>query len=246
MSISVRIVLAAVGLAALLPTFACEEFATPAELADTQILAVRVEPPAVSPGERARLDILVAGPDGPVAAPTVDWEIEPATTGAALLGAIEVDGGEVYYRAPDQVAEDPSVAAVRATVQAEERELVAVKAVGVTNLPLRNPTLSVFEADGQDLLTAEVLALAPGQEIELRIDLESGVDDENLFAWYSTAGEIERYQSNPTTLVAQEQPGDGWLMVVVRNSLGGVVWGQVPISVAAGGASARFDERGPR
>ncbi len=39
----------------------------------TQILAVRGEPPEVAPGEVARYSLLVATPDGPVAAPAASW-----------------------------------------------------------------------------------------------------------------------------------------------------------------------------
>ncbi len=221
---------------------ACEEFATPAELAGPQILAVRSESPAVPPGERVALEILVAGPDGEIETPDVSWAVEPAAVGAAPIGAIEVEeDGSAYYRAPATVAEEPTFSAVRATVQVDDLELVAIKALGVTNLPFENPSVSLLRADEQDLLAADAaLALSPEQTVELEVDIAPAITEETSFSWYATVGEIEEYRSNPTELVAPEEAAEGVLFVVVRDGLGGITWAQAPIIISgtASGAAA--------
>ncbi|GAB4568146.1 MAG: hypothetical protein Tsb0020_21260 [Haliangiales bacterium] len=227
---------------------ACEEFATPAELAGPQILAVQTKPPAVRPGERVALEILVAGPDGEIEAPDVSWAVEPAAVGTAPIGTIEIEeDGSAYYRAPAMVAEEPTFSAVRATVQVDDLELDAIKTLGVTILPFENPSVSLLRADEQDLLAADAaLRLSPGQTVELEVDIAPAIINITTFSWYATVGEIEEYRSNPTELIAPEEAAEGVLFVVVRDGLGGSTWAQVPIIVsgAASGAAAASAARG--
>ena len=98
----------------------CDEFATPAELATAQVLAIRTEPPAVPPGGRAELEILVADSDGPIAAPDITWETTAAVLGEPPLGAVvTLADGRAEYTAPTSVDETPTVGAVLATVHVD-------------------------------------------------------------------------------------------------------------------------------
>lgn len=214
----------------------CNEFATPAELATTQILAIRAEPPAVPLGERSQLDILVADNNGPIAAPDVTWEIASTAPGGPLFGTVAgLADGRAEYTAPASADETPVVGMVRATVHVDamdaSRDLEALKAVVIGDVPLVNPTLTAFNVDQQDALLAEQVRVSRGEVAALELATDPAVTDESTFAWYSTVGEIERYQSNPTELLAGDQPASGWLIGVVRDGRGGVVWRAVELVI---------------
>ncbi len=70
-----------------------------------------------------------------------------------------------------------------------------------------------------------------GDAVELSVTVDPPADDMTTYAWYSTLGEIEQYQSSPTQLVAPDAAGDGWLFVVVRNANAGAAWHKLPLRV---------------
>ena len=210
----------------------CNDLATPAELVRPQVLAIRADPPAIPPGEASALSILVADQDGAVPSPEVTWEATAGNPGEPPLGSVAVgDGGEVIYTAPDAISEELAIATVTARVASDAGELVAVKAIGIGDLPLSNPELMAFTADGADLLADQTLTLEVGQTVSLAVDIGQASGDMTTFAWYATAGTIDLYQSNPVDMVARDEPGSGWLFVVVRDGLGGVVWQAIEVTV---------------
>lgn len=221
-----RVVLSLLAASVALGGTACDDFATPAELAGPQILAVQAEPAAVLPGETTTLSILVADQSGEVTDPAVNWQITPTNPGEPLLG--ELAAGETataLYTAPGDVTATVTVASVTADVTIASDVLTAVKAIPIGSVPISNPEMQGLRADGDDILDTSSLTLSAGQTVTLEVDVGADTDgDMTTFAWYSTAGEIERYQSNPTELVVRDTTGDTWLFVVVRNGLGGVIW----------------------
>jgi hypothetical protein len=210
----------------------CDEFATPAELASPQILAIRAEPPAVPPGGSAVLDILVADSSGAIPSPVVTWQVTPSIPDDPPLGTIEPGaGGTAIYTAPAELAMTPDVAAVTATVSLPDDQLTALKAVIIGDAPLQNPALTAFSVDEEDRLAQTSLTLGVGESVMLELAAEPAIDEMSSFAWYCTVGEIARYQSNPAELVAQDEPGSGWLFAVMRDGRGGVVWHALEITV---------------
>jgi hypothetical protein len=210
----------------------CDQFATPAELASPQILALRAEPPAVPPGGSAALDILVADASGVIASPVVTWKVTPSLPDELPLGQIEPGaGGTAIYTAPAELAMSPAVAAVTATVFLPDDELTAIKAVIIGDLALQNPALTAFTVDGEDRLAQPSLTLEVDQVVRLQLATQPAIDEMSLFAWYCTVGAIAQYQSNPVELVAQDEPGSGWLFAVMRDGRGGVVWHAVAVTV---------------
>lgn len=212
----------------------CKEFATPAELSRTQILAVVTEPPAVPPGGRSALSILVADQSGQVEEPTVAWASVSPLPDADAIGEVEIDAeGNVQFVAPpEQPEDDPALAMVEATVtdDPEEASLLALKAVIVSRLPLVNPSLATLEADGTDLLGVGHLALRRDQTVTLNVEIDPPATEDSMYSWYCTIGTIEAYRSNPADLVADES-GEGWLFVVVRDGRGGVVWHKASVTI---------------
>ena len=212
----------------------CDEFATPAELAKPQILAIRADPASVSPGGTTTLTILVADDSGPVVDPAVTWETTATNPGEPPLGSVASPSGEqVVFTAPSEVSDSIAVASVMARVTISGDELLAIKAVPIGDVPLSNPELVALTADGGDLLASNTLSLTRGQTVSLEVEVDNGLvgDDMTSFAWYTTSGAIERYQSNPVELVAADEPGSGSLIAVVRNGVGGVVWRILDVAV---------------
>ena len=206
----------------------CEDFAVPAELDRPQILAIASEPASVAPGERARLSILIAGPDGPLTPDAVSWSLttEP---GVPQLGRIEREGDDAFYVAPAAVDDDPTGTLIEAEVSAGEVALTGLKAMVVTELDLQNPVVTAFERDGQEVERAELPVLR-GAHFELAIALAPEATDDLEVAWYSTSLTIEKYRSHPTEVVVPEEAEDGWLIAVARDR-GGVGWLAIPVVV---------------
>ncbi len=205
----------------------CEDFATPAELDRPPILAIASDPASVGPGERARLSLLVAGPDGVVEPDEVSWSIT-AMPGVPELGRVEREGGESYYVAPPAVDVDPTGTLVQADVSAGGVDLTGLKAMVVTVLELENPSVTAIQRDGSAL--DGPLEVAPGDTFELAVTLEPEATDDLEVAWYSTSLTIEKYRSQPAEVVVEEEAEDGWMFAVARDR-GGVGWLAIPVVV---------------
>jgi hypothetical protein len=201
----------------------CADFATPAELDRPQILAIASEPASLEPGARARLSILVAGPEGEMEVGAVSWRVA-----GPALGRIEEEAGEVYYRAPSAIDEDPAGTLVEATARVDGAELVGVKAMVIGAVELANPAVSAIEANGQPI--GEALVIARGERVELTASLQPAASGDEQLAWYSNRLVIEKYRDQPTEAVAPEEAGDGWLFAVARDR-GGVGWRAVPVVI---------------
>jgi hypothetical protein len=212
----------------------CGDFPTPAELTKPTILAVVADPPLVDEGESTTLTVVVAGPDGPMVPDALDWTLIETLPGVPPFGALVAnDDGTATYTAPDPLPELPDDAppldSVQLDVTVGEETLTSIKAVVVTPVPGVNPSITsmvVGEVEAED-----GMHLASDVVYPISIDLDPAPGEDARYAWYSTVGAIEEYQSNPAELVAAEEPGDGWLFVVVRDGVGGVAWRGVEITV---------------
>lgn len=192
----------------------CSDFSTPAELDHAQIIAVRAEPPAVMPGERARLEVLVAGPDGPLSQPPASWSV-------AGGGAVAVDDSGVAVVVDGDVGSD--VVWVDVEVDIGGEILRARKALVIGAGPATNPevrALWVGDLDAGD----EPVVVGAGSTVPLAVDMDPEPGEGALVSWYSTVGDIDRYRLADSELVAPPAADSGWLMVVVRDGRGGVGW----------------------
>jgi len=205
----------------------CKDFATPAELDRPQIVAISSDPASVRPGQRARLSLLVAGPDGPTAPDAVTWSVT-AEPGVPELGRVERDGDDTFYVAPDAVDEDPTGTLVEAAVTSGDAELTGVKAMVVTRLDLENPTVTAILRDGAPV--EEELVAQRGVHFELDVAIEPEATDDLEVAWYSTSLAIEKYRSQPTEVEVPADAEDGWLIAAARDR-GGVGWLAVPVRI---------------
>jgi hypothetical protein len=225
----------AVLVAAVLPWLAaCTDFATPAELAKTTILAVVSEPPITPPGAQSRLELVVVDGNGRVAAPAATWSLVETLPGVPPMGRVSVnEDGTATYTAPSTpppaTPENPPIDSVQIEVAATPRTITALKAAIVADVASANPALATMTVGGAD---ARTMAVAPaGQTVPLAVTIDPPAGEDATYAWYTTRGEIEDYQSAEATLVAPEEAGTGWLFVVVRDGRGGVAWHGAPLAV---------------
>lgn len=214
---------------------ACDDFSTPAELSIPQVLAIRAQPPVVNVGETTELELFLANSDGRIASPDVTWTVTPTNPGEPRLGqVVGLSDGRAMFTAPDDIPENPSLGSVTATIRVPgdpAAELVAIKGVILGTVPLVNPTMTGLSVDGSDILLQDTITADRGRMLSLELATDPEISDMSTFAWYTTVGEIEAYQSNPTTLNTGEDAGSGWLFAVVRDGLGGVTWHSVGIVV---------------
>lgn len=209
----------------------CDEFATPAQLETSQIIAVISDPPVVRPGEFATLSAIVAGPDGEVVGLPTRWESVATFNGSLPLGSVVANAdGTATYTAPTDLDPDlPPVGTVEVHIDTADGERVAVKAIGIANLAATNPSLDAIVFDG--VPASASATLATGQTVELAVNITPEPSDDAIYAWYSTVGEIERYQSSPTSMIASDTATEGWVFAVARDGRGGIAWAKLAVTV---------------
>jgi hypothetical protein len=230
---------------------ACTDFRSPADLRYAQILAVRLEPPHLRAGERARIDVLVSDAAGALAERPpgeVGFAPDPAGRPPALppeaAGLIVRDGDAVFARAPDEAALEGIATAlglapgaallvplrIAIDVGGESRRadkvVTVLRSRDVPAVP--NPAIQELKLDGAPIDPDAGVVTSVGEH-ELAVAAE-GAAGPVAHSWYSAVGEIERYRSATARLSAKE-PGSGALLVVVRNEHGGVAWRAVTLTV---------------
>lgn len=219
--------LAVAVLACALSVVACDDFASPAELSRPQILAIQSEPASVGPGQSTDLTVLVANSDGPILAPAVSWSIQ-SNLGPDSQGEIVVRDGTATYIAPVNVPQLPAIISLEAQIQQDGETLIGVKGILIGGPTLVNPTITAITLD--DAVPETELVLQAGRESTLAVQLESPPSPDATYAWYASTGVIDAYRSSPTTILAPDEPDDGWIVVVVRDG-GGIGFHTIPTRV---------------
>ena len=208
----------------------CTDFASPAELTKPTVLAVIAEPPVVAPGEPTELTAVIVDGSGELTGLPVRWSLIETYRGVPPMGTLTGS----TYTAPDPIptlpANAPPIDSVRLEVDTGATTLVTVKFVAVAAVALTNPTISAFTVGAVDA-AAGPITVARGAVLDLAITTDPPLAADARFAWYSSAGEIVKYQSNPTTMTAAEDAGAGWLFIVARDGKGGMAWRGVEITV---------------
>jgi hypothetical protein len=213
---------------------ACTDFATPAELTKPTILAITADPPIVAPGASAVLETVVIDAGGVMLGLTERHALVETYPGIPPMGRLEQVGDEVRYIAPDPVPPLPDNAPPLDSVQFEidtpEGTLRAIKVMPVAAVTATNPVISRLTVGDSDAL-AGPLTLARDAALAIEVAIEPPAGGDARYAWYTSAGLIEKYQSTPAELVAAEDARRGWLFVVVRDGVGGVAWHGVEVTV---------------
>jgi|GEM_PF-1512122 len=230
-TLAFRLATLATGLVAATAATGCTDLPMPPELALPQILGVRAANPALPAGERTELDVLLGGPAGIIEADSVEWEVVGVDATAPGIGTIEIEDERVFYVAPDEVT-DLELATVQVTVTSGDRILEAVKGIAVgTPVATDNPSITELIVDGT--------AVEPGSRLEMVVEEVASLDlnvapdpgDDADYAWYSNVAEIDLFRRIPSELVANEEPGEGILIAVYRDGLGGIDWTSIELAV---------------
>ena len=213
---------------------ACDDRASEPVLDRERVLAVRVSPPALEPGEVGAIDVLVGRADG-----SVDV-VAPATVAVDLpaVGAGErmVAGGAQGWTVtcpPEEAlgqlraqsglpAGAPVVVPLAIEVDLDGARLAAGKSV-LLGVAGDNPTLAGVTVDAGE---ADDGALVIERDAEVAIAADGAAVDEGepAYAWYSAVGDIDLYRSEAAVLSASDDPRRGPLVLVVRDAQGGVTW----------------------
>lgn len=211
---------------------ACDEAAAEPVLDRERVLAVRVSPPHLMPGEIGAIDVLVGHADGSVEVVSPDAVEVDGAGGASerMLGA--TSQGWTVTCPPDAALRElrddaglPPDAPVGVPLRIELT--VAGAALGATKSVLLgsegdNPSLAGLTVDAE-VDDDDVLVVARDSEVEIAADGAEVDDDEPAFAWYSSVGDIDLYKSESAVLSTAD-PTTGQLVLVLRDSRGGVAW----------------------
>jgi len=203
-------------IAASLAAGACAE-PEAARLDHAQILAVRAEPSHLAPGGVARIDILAGDDSGAVYVTAPDTLVAIGASGPLHVERT-ADGWFVTAGAM------PEIATLEVTVAIDGVSWPAKKALVVSE-PADNPRVAAMQVDGS---TSDELVAPVGSKPELTA---VGVGKEPLtYAWYSSVGSLERYRQ-PSAALDAADPGEGTVLLVVRDDAGGVGWHLLPARV---------------
>jgi len=188
-----------------------------ARLDHAQILAVRAEPSHVAPGGVARIDILAGDDSGAVYVTAPDTLVATSASGPLRVERT-ADGWFVTAGAT------PEVATLEVTIAIDGVSWPAKKALVVSE-PADNPRVAAMQIDGS---ASDALVAPVGSKPELTA---VGVGKEPLtYAWYSSVGSLERYRQ-PSAALDAADPGEGTVLLVVRDAAGGVGWHLLPARV---------------
>ena len=192
---------------------ACDAAPELARLDHSQILAVRAEPPAVAPGQRAKIELLAGDDAGNV------YEADPDTLDAGPL-AVERTADGWYVTA----GATPEIATLEVSLAIDGVQWRATKSL-VVNAPAENPKINSMQIDGA--ASAELVAAA-GTKPSLTVVGEG--KEPFKYAWYSSVGDLEKYRQ-PTAILDAAEPAEGHVVIVVRDAAGGVSWQMLPARV---------------
>jgi hypothetical protein len=211
---------------------ACNEAASEPVLDRERVLAVRVSPPHLLPGDVGAIDVLVGRADGTVA--VVPPDLVAVGDGGGPAGERMLTTGETGWSVtcpPDEAlaalrdaAGLPPDAAVvlplEVVVVLDGEELGATKSV-ILGMDGDNPSLAGMTIDADD--DGGPLVIDRDAEIDIAADGAEVGDGEPSYAWYSSVGDIDLYRS-ATAVLSTGDAATGQLVLVVRDDAGGVTW----------------------
>lgn len=202
---------------------ACSDFKTASQLSKPQIIALRTEPAGVTPGERARLIALTAGPNG-IIATDASWSLWSDAN-----ASIETDADESWLNIPDGA--DEQTVQLFAEVSLPENVLSGTKSVPVLGATHANPVIVDVIVEGEPVPVGQAIRLSADQVADLDVETVPPAGDGARVTWYATIGEIELYRRTPTELLAPVEAETGWLIVVFRDGNGGITWRSHPLII---------------
>lgn len=198
----------------------------PWQLDHERVIAVRTTPPRINSGETSKIDALL-GRAGDIPLET-EPEMVTVLSPMALSGAVSRQGTSWIVTAPADLTAaraelmlaptDPVPLKLRMTFA--DFEFVGIKAVFLGE-HRENPSLGTIRIGDEDKTTA--LTLRVPKVTDVRLDVT--FNDTFTVNWLTSCGNMHDFDLPGAYLrVEPEDPQDGMLGVVVRDSFGGVVW----------------------
>jgi hypothetical protein len=211
----------------LLALAACVPDSDPPWLLDhDRIVAVRAEPPAILPGEIARLEVLVAHEGRPT---TIEQPLAASAPDQSLYTAVHFNIDHWQVDGPDET----QLAAARTELGLADGAPVPLDITLHVTGPLyaqkrvllgataQNPVLPGVSIDGA--AAGASIAIAAHHTAPLLIEAQD-------VRWLTSCGELRDDREARATL-ATGDACTGELVVVVRDGSGGVVWQVWPLTV---------------
>ena len=206
----------------------------PWQLDHDRIIAVRATPPRIAAGEQAVLDALIGAKGAPVAERMPDdaTVVAPASLAVAMTHdaarwVVTAPSSETLSAVRDELGLAPdALVPLEIRVTYAGGALVATKTVWLGGAAA-NPTMTGVEIDHASATAAELVVVAPRQDIPLSI----GLDDTHYdVTWLSSCGTMHDFDlPNAYLRVEPDDVTSGQLALVVRDSAGGVTWQVWPI-----------------
>jgi hypothetical protein len=190
--------------AMLLLLCSCEDVPQPFDLDHARVMAVRIEPPAIAPGETATVEVLVTDSSAePHVAAATDVSMQ-----ANVLTQRTEAGWEVH------AGTEPGVVLLDIEVATADGPLVTQKALTIGT-----------RRDNPAAPALALPALVDGEKVTLGV----GADPALVYRWFSSVGDLTGY-TTPTPRL-DPKPGNGVIVVVVRDTMGGTAWTITPATV---------------
>lgn len=199
---------------------ACADVPEPFELDHARVMAVRIDPPALAPGERATIVALATdAAQGPRELDPREVAIDPAVPPAlaAQLALARDDNGRWTITAPGAALGD-LVIALDLEVETADGVLPAQKTLAL-GAHADNPAAPAIALDGP---------LVPDRDVALT---PTPIDPALAYRWFSSVGDLVGY-TRATATLAPRAHGRGALAVVVRDEAGGTAWTLREVEVA--------------
>jgi len=203
------------------------------QLDHDRIVAVRATPPSIAAGDRSTIDALLArkGDKTTVAPPELATVVSPMS----LSGVLAASGGSWVVTAPSEdrlvaAREELGLAAgepvpLQIGVSYASQTLLATKTIYL-GAAADNPTLASVMIDGKPAGSSE-LVVSPLVKVPLSIQADDALFD---VVWLTSCGTMHDFDLPQAYLeVEADDHQAGELVVVLRDSSGGVSWNLWPI-----------------
>jgi hypothetical protein len=226
----------------------CVDLSQRWELDHARLLAVKLDVPALAPGQQATLTAVVVDDDGVASeiAPTVALVASQdpilAKTIAIQPGTWKVVAGSTESIAAARAAlQIPADQPVRVQVGARfsfagvERDAVKEVLLGEgppPNPPPQNPVAPVLLLAGQPMTAASTAKI--GDKVNFSFGNSTELADPMLSVqWAISTGKLTKSETNAATLelTTDSKIGPANIVVVIRNSIGGVSWSSAQLQI---------------
>lgn len=208
---------------------ACVDVPEPYDLDHARVMAVRIEPPALAPGETARIDVLVT--DSSVQPRVADASAVEIRSPAGPLALAKDDRG--WTITAPSMAELAAIRSARGL--ATEADVIAPLELDVTTADGVLPAQKTIAFGTPGANPSAIAIDGAGEEIVIPAGRTATFDASPVaeglsYRWFSSVGDLTGY-TRARVEVDPDRGAEGALVLVVRDQAGGTAWTIVPARV---------------